>query len=140
MVETFSILLPRTAFQIHGVFSTHNLSEIQPTACPVLSSSHIRLVAATKMAQTSRMSSTLHRDPRRHLRMCSALAVEGAQSVAVLSQREGATSVEKNPPSSVRSWKEPLLTRVVLESRLRACAIGRHREPLNRDARIGNRS
>jgi hypothetical protein len=63
----------------------------------MLSSSHMRLVAATKMAQTSRMSSSIHRDPRRHLRMCSALAFEGAQSVAVLSQREGATSVEKNP-------------------------------------------
>lgn len=40
-------------------------------------------------------------------------------------------------PGTLRSWKELLLMRVVLESRLRAHAVGRHRESLDRDARIG---
>lgn len=55
MVETFSILLPRSAFQIHGVFFTHSLSQIQPNTYPVLLSSHMRLVAAPRMAQTSEL-------------------------------------------------------------------------------------
>lgn len=74
---------------------------------------------------------------------------EGVLSVAALSQRGGAISVEKKtPPSSVsdpgvpgtlRPWREPLWTGVFLESRLTACVSGRHPEPLDRDAGIAGK-